>query len=200
MKEYGVSGRLEEDPGAEAIHIHPSAEEDHGVHLKAQKSWLHNLKNRPVKKLYQRGEERMREVRGTCERWRKGRRREGWRRRGKQVHSTNVGRQGQSREHLFLESLNSALHPSSSSWPPLFFNHCISLSLLFILCGGLQAARVSPTERENQGLLPEDSDNGEQRQKGCSYFSTAQGQSGLLCLIAEGYKNIEVLLQRGPEK
>lgn len=37
----------------------------------------------------------------------------------------------------------------------------------------------------------------ETRRRGCSYFSTAQGQTGLLCLIAVGYKNIEVLLQRG---
>lgn len=54
--------------------------------------------------------------------------------------------------------------------------------------------------QKNQELLPGDLDNGERRQQGCSYFSTAQGQSGLLRLIAEGYKNIEVLLQWGPEK
>lgn len=44
-------------------------------------------------------------------------------------------------------------------------------------------------------------DKGEGRQRGCSSFSTAQGQSGLLHLMAKGYKNIEVLLQwRGAEK
>lgn len=51
----------------------------------------------------------------------KNKRMEGWhRRRGKRVHCTNVGRQGQSREHLFLESIN----PPSTlpfSKPPLLF-------------------------------------------------------------------------------
>lgn len=59
------------------------------------------------------------EVRGTYEWWRKGQRREGWgQRRRKQVHSTNVGRQGQSGQHLLLESPRPA---SLSPRPPCFF-------------------------------------------------------------------------------
>lgn len=51
------------------------------------------------------------EVGGACERWVGGVDGGG----GEQVHSTNVGRQVQSREHLFLEPVNPALHPSNSS-------------------------------------------------------------------------------------
>ena len=132
------------------------------------------------------------EVRGTYEWWRKGQRREGWgQRRRKQVHSTNVGRQGQSGQHLLLESPRPA---SLSPRPPCFFvplHPPLKLSLIPLVFVFFFYFL--------EELPPEDLDISEPWPARIQLFFDSPGSVRTAVFIAQSYKDVNVIIVKAWE-